>query len=973
MKIFENKSVFKKLIIVLSCIIILGFCFSGSVKANDGPGGKLLKPVVDLLLGIGDGILSITHNVIFHQDEATITVDMTTKWWEIFSTIMVGIVVAVVVAAAVVLSAGAIAGAAAAIGISLSAVGAGTVLMVSATTGVVAAAVYNSNVMPDDLQLPVYAISPQEIFSNEIPLFDVDFFNPSESKDYDNTRTYTIEDRPDEINRYNYIKEKLEEEYGYNSDKVDRTNMTEENGILYSPKKYTMDTWEYNGKKYAYSYNEDKMWFCTRYDAGTKGENWEWLSWDANTSDGYGLNLEWVSSAEGAVWDDSGGTVKVKGETTTSTEGAVYTMNSTARGLQSTISNWYSILRNISLVALLSVLVYIGIRILISSTSSDKAKYKQFLVDWIIAICLLFSMHYIMALSNFIVEKVTDMLCSIKYDDGYFAILEDEDGKIKEALTEMGAYKDEISTDEGYINWKTNLLGVARLNAQMNTDATATYAGYVIIFLLLVLFTIYFIFTYLRRILYMAFLTLIAPLVALTYPIDKMNDGKAQAFDMWLKEYIFNLLIQPMHLLLYTILVSSAFELASKNMIYSIVSIAFMIPAEKLLRKFFGFEKAQTPGLLAGPAGAALTMSGLNKLMGHRPPKHGDGGKLGKNDSSLEDESKPRFSFDKEAAMIGNGGDFSEESSIPTNRNNLNNDNEEKSKVIQRTNNVEQDESMWKAFNNNGVKANTTTQDNQNSITATTIQRPKRSIRRGLQTARRQYTRSLKNKIGNSISNLHPLKTASRVALGAAGAATFGAAAGIVGLATGDPSKAFQYASTGLVGGYKLGDSVAGAAQSALDVPIDIGDEFKRGYYGSEEEYNRVKQNEYIEKIKNDSKNMAKLEKEFGIEEARYIRDNVIDDYAKDGITDIDDVMAGWKVEKEEGLDRKQVKSGIKYSNRIGQDTSKMKKDDLDKWKNTFTNEFSKNKTVIEKNLDSEKLGKKTMDTIRMVNKYKYK
>ena len=27
----------------------------------------------------------------------------------------------------------------------------------------------------------------------------------------------------------------------------------------------------------------------------------------------------------------------------------------------------------------------------------------------------------------------------------------------------------------------------------------------------------------------MAFLTIIAPLVALTYPIDKMNDGKAQA------------------------------------------------------------------------------------------------------------------------------------------------------------------------------------------------------------------------------------------------------------------------------------------------------------------------------------------------------------------------------------------------------------------------------------------------------------
>ena len=38
----------------------------------------------------------------------------------------------------------------------------------------------------------------------------------------------------------------------------------------------------------------------------------------------------------------------------------------------------------------------------------------------------------------------------------------------------------------------------------------------------------------------MAFLTMVAPLVAFMYPIDKMNDGKAQGFDTWIKEYIFN-------------------------------------------------------------------------------------------------------------------------------------------------------------------------------------------------------------------------------------------------------------------------------------------------------------------------------------------------------------------------------------------------------------------------------------------------
>lgn len=91
----------------------------------------------------------------------------------------------------------------------------------------------------------------------------------------------------------------------------------------------------------------------------------------------------------------------------------------------------------------------------------------------------------------------------------------------------------------------------------------------------------------------MAFLTLIAPLVALTYPIDKLKDGKAQAFDMWIKEYIFNALLQPFHLIIYTIFVSSAVELAAKNPIFAIIALAFITPAEKLLRKFFGFEKHQ--------------------------------------------------------------------------------------------------------------------------------------------------------------------------------------------------------------------------------------------------------------------------------------------------------------------------------------------------------------------------------------------
>lgn len=51
-----------------------------------------------------------------------------------------------------------------------------------------------------------------------------------------------------------------------------------------------------------------------------------------------------------------------------------------------------------------------GIRIIIASTSGEKAKYKERILDWIIAFCLLFFMHYIMAASVTVVEKINNTL-----------------------------------------------------------------------------------------------------------------------------------------------------------------------------------------------------------------------------------------------------------------------------------------------------------------------------------------------------------------------------------------------------------------------------------------------------------------------------------------------------------------------------------------------------------------------------------
>ena len=83
---------------------------------------------------------------------------------------------------------------------------------------------------------------------------------------------------------------------------------------------------------------------------------------------------------------------------------------------------------------------------------------------------------------------------------------------------------------------------------------------------------------------------------------------------MWFREYVINVLIQPVHLLLYMILVGGAMELVEVNIIYAVVAIGFLIPAEKLIRKFFGFDNAGTLSAAGSFAGGAVFSAAINKL-----------------------------------------------------------------------------------------------------------------------------------------------------------------------------------------------------------------------------------------------------------------------------------------------------------------------------------------------------------------------
>lgn len=175
---------------------------------------------------------------------------------------------------------------------------------------------------------------------------------------------------------------------------------------------------------------------------------------------------------------------------------------SAAAFLSPTIATWYRAFRNISIVGLLTVLVYIGIKILMGSTAADKAKYKERLTDWFVALVLVFVIHFIMSGILMLTEQVNSLFAKSANN----IVVEDQTGGES-------------------IKFKTNLMGLVRFKAQAQKWQEAV--AYSFIYLVLVIYTIIFTFQYLKRFLYMAFFTMIAPLVSLTYPIDKVGDRKS--------------------------------------------------------------------------------------------------------------------------------------------------------------------------------------------------------------------------------------------------------------------------------------------------------------------------------------------------------------------------------------------------------------------------------------------------------------
>jgi hypothetical protein len=100
------------------------------------------------------------------------------------------------------------------------------------------------------------------------------------------------------------------------------------------------------------------------------------------------------------------------------------------------------------------------------------------------------------------------------------------------------------------------------------------------------LFQLRFLLLYTKRLLSVALLVILAPLMCAKYPFDKIKGG-GTSLSTWAKEFGVNMLIQPIHALMYIIFIVSCqvfFEIAP--LLYAVMFTS-LARSEKTIKQLF--------------------------------------------------------------------------------------------------------------------------------------------------------------------------------------------------------------------------------------------------------------------------------------------------------------------------------------------------------------------------------------------------
>lgn len=232
--------------------------------------------------------------------------------------------------------------------------------------------------------------------------------------------------------------------------------------------------------------------------------------------------------------------------------------------IRKTVATWYISFRNLAIMSLAIIIIYVGIRMALSTIPQGKAKYKQMLIGWIQALVIVIIVHIIMILivntNNSIVELIEKAHEQKMIEGGY------SEASIYDTI-ESRSYDNRVSV------WFPAL----------------------IMYLALAIIFFRFLWVYIKRLFTILILVIIAPFIGAKYAIDSATGKKGNSFRSWLYDFVYNVLIQTVHAIIYTAIMTTAISMAFDSLAGYLVALIFMnfiLSADEIFRNIFNFDKS---------------------------------------------------------------------------------------------------------------------------------------------------------------------------------------------------------------------------------------------------------------------------------------------------------------------------------------------------------------------------------------------
>ena len=247
--------------------------------------------------------------------------------------------------------------------------------------------------------------------------------------------------------------------------------------------------------------------------------------------------------------------------------------------LRDGVKMWYYIIRNIAIMVMVVILMYVAIRMLFNmytSSAEDKARYKEMMIAWVKALSTLTVMHIIIYA---VIAFNTDIISMIK---------------------------DVAHIDDPRLQNLNVILLERALDIRLSVSFPAT-----ILYVLVTYLTVQYFFLYLKRFVMVVILIVSGPFIILKTAYESTGKSVSKAYSKWFYDLIMNVLEQSVHALFFALFVRNLFDGAMNNLVGFLVFwfvLKSMLKITKIIFKLFKFNSK------AGAMGSEPLEHGLNGI-----------------------------------------------------------------------------------------------------------------------------------------------------------------------------------------------------------------------------------------------------------------------------------------------------------------------------------------------------------------------